>query len=55
MKMKYALSTLCLSLAVTGCSLDATMYDGVAAEQVTAKNILELSNGSYRLLKMTMA
>ena len=51
MKMKYALSTLCLSLAVTGCSLDATMYDGVAAEQVTAKNILELSNGSYRLLK----
>ncbi len=51
MKIKNILGTLGLSLAVTGCSLDAKMYDGVMAEDLSSNNIAEVSNGSYRLLK----
>ncbi len=36
---------------MTGCNLDITMYDGVMEEQFDNKNLLELSQGSYRLLK----
>lgn len=36
---------------ITGCSLDITMYDGVMEEQFENKNLVELSQGNYRLLK----
>lgn len=51
MKIIYALSTFCLSLALAGCSLDAKMYDGVMTEDVDARNITEISHGTYRMLK----
>lgn len=51
MKIKYALGTIGLLFGMTGCSLDVKMYDGVMAEDFDTKNIKELSQGSYRLLK----
>lgn len=51
MKLKYALSTLGLSLALVSCSLDVKMYDGVMAEDISNRNIFEVAQGSYRLLK----
>lgn len=51
MKIKYTLGVMGLLLGMSGCSLDVAMYDGVMAEQLDAKNITELSQGSYRLLK----
>lgn len=49
--IKYALSALGLLFATTGCNLDVTMYDGVIAEDLDPRNIGEVSNGTYRLLK----
>lgn len=40
-----------MAFGMTGCNLDITMYDGVMEEQFDNKNLLELSQGSYRLLK----
>ena len=51
MNIKYALGTIGLLFGMTGCSLDVEMYDGVSAEDFDIKNITELSQGSYRLLK----
>lgn len=53
MKIKYALGTgaMGLLLGMTGCSLDIKMYDGVMEEQFSVRNLRELSQGSYRLLK----
>ncbi|WP_294589707.1 RagB/SusD family nutrient uptake outer membrane protein [uncultured Bacteroides sp.] len=51
MKLKYTLSTLGLTLALAGCSLDVKMYDGVSAEDISNRNIFEVAQGSYRLLK----
>ncbi len=51
MKIKYALGTAGLLFALVGCNLDIQMYDGVTAEDVTVRNLKELSQGTYRLLK----
>ena len=51
MKLKYTLGTLSAAFALAGCSLDVNMYDGVTGEDVTARNIVELSQGSYSMLK----
>lgn len=51
MKIKYALGAMGLLFGITGCNLDIAMYDGVMEEQFNNKNITELSQGSYRLLK----
>ena len=51
MKIKYILGAMGMAFGMTGCSLDITMYDGVMEEQFDNKNLLELSQGSYRLLK----
>ena len=51
MKIKYKLGAMGMAVGMTGCNLDITMYDGVMEEQFDNKNLLELSQGSYRLLK----
>ena len=51
MKIQYILGAMGLAFGLTGCNLDITMYDGVMEEQFDNKNLLELSQGSYRLLK----
>lgn len=51
MKIKYILGAMGMAFGMTGCNLDITMYDGVMEEQFNNKNLLELSQGSYRLLK----
>ena len=51
MKIKYILGAIGMLFGMTGCSLDINMYDGVMEEQFNKKNLLELSQGSYRLLK----
>lgn len=51
MKIKYILGAMGMAFGITGCNLDITMYDGVMEEQFDNKNLLELSQGSYRLLK----
>lgn len=51
MKIKYILGAMGMAFEMTGCNLDITMYDGVMEEQFDNKNLLELSQGSYRLLK----
>ena len=51
MKIKYILGARGRAFGMTGCNLDITMYDGVMEEQFDNKNLLELSQGSYRLLK----
>ena len=51
MKRKQALGATGLLFALAGCNLDIQMYDGVTAEDITARNIKELSQGTYRLLK----
>lgn len=51
MNIKYVIGAACLLSAMTGCSLDVKMYDGVMAEDLDPRNLEELSQGSYRLLK----
>lgn len=51
MKIKYILGAMGMAFGMTGCNLDIIMYDGVMEEQFDNKNLLELSQGSYRLLK----
>ena len=51
MKIKYIQGAMGMAFGMTGCNLDITMYDGVMEEQFDNKNLLELSQGSYRLLK----
>ena len=51
MKIRYILGAMGMAFGMTGCNLDITMYDGVMEEQFDNKNLLELSQGSYRLLK----
>ena len=51
MKIKYILGAMGMAFGMTGCNLDITMSDGVMEEQFDNKNLLELSQGSYRLLK----
>lgn len=51
MKIKYTLGVIGLLLGMTGCDLDVRMYDGVMAEDLDIKNIEELSQGTYRMLK----
>lgn len=51
MKIKYALGVIGMVFGMTGCDLDVKMYDGVMAEDLDDKNIEELSQGTYRLLK----
>ena len=51
MKIKYALGVIGMVFGMTGCDLDVKMYDGVMAENLDIKNIEELSQGTYRLLK----
>ena len=51
MKIKYILGAMGMAFGMTGCNLDITMYDGVMEEQFDNKNLLELSQGCYRLLK----
>lgn len=51
MKLKYTLGAFSAVFALTGCSLDVNMYVGVTGEDVTARNIVELSQGSYSMLK----
>ena len=36
---------------LSGCSLDVNMYDGVTGEDITARNMVELAQGSYSMLK----
>lgn len=49
--IRYALSALWLLFATIACNLDVKMYDGVIVEDLNPRNIRELSQGSYRLLK----
>lgn len=49
--IKYTLSTLCILLATVSCGLDVKMYDGIIAEDLDPRNIGEVSQGTYRLLK----
>ena len=51
MNFKYIAGALGFSAALTGCSLDVKMYDGVMAEDISSENIADLSFGSYRHLK----
>lgn len=51
MKIKYALGTLTALATLASCSLDVNMYEGVTGEDVTARNLVELSHGSYTMLK----
>lgn len=51
MKLKYTLGALSAGFALASCSLDVNMYGGVTGEDVTARNIVELSQGSYSMLK----
>ncbi|WP_291528532.1 RagB/SusD family nutrient uptake outer membrane protein [Bacteroides sp. UBA939] len=51
MKTIYTLATIALLIIMAGCNLDVRMYDGVMAEDLEPRNITELSQGSYRLLK----
>lgn len=51
MKIKYALCTLGLSFVLASCNLDVKMYDGVMAEDISNRNIFDVAQGSYRLLK----
>lgn len=51
MKIKYGLGTLMVLSGLASCSLDVNMYDGVTGEDVTSRNIVELSQGSYSMLK----
>lgn len=51
MKLKNMIGALSLSVAMTGCSLDVKMYDGVMAEDISSENIAELTFGSYRHMK----
>lgn len=51
MNIKYALSSLGLATALAGCSVDTKLYDGIALESIDERNLVELSEGSYRLLK----
>lgn len=51
MKFKHIFGAMGLVVGITGCSLDIEMYDGVMEEQFDNKNLVELSQGSYRLLK----
>lgn len=51
MKIKYLLGAMGIAFGMSGCNLDITMYDGVMEEQFDNKNLVELSQGSYRLLK----
>lgn len=51
MKLKYALGTVAALSALSGCSLDVNMYDGVTAEDITARNMVELAQGTYSMLK----
>gem|GEM_PF-19053 len=49
--LKYTLSSLFLTIAIVSCNLDVKMYDGIISEDFNPRNIPELSQGSYRLLK----
>lgn len=51
MKVKHILGVMGLATSMVGCNLDIKMYDGVMEEQFDTKNLLELSQGTYRLLK----
>ena len=51
MKLKYTLGALAVVSSLAGCSLDVNMYEGVTGEDVTVRNIVELSQGSYSMLK----
>lgn len=51
MNFKYIAGALGFSAALTSCSLDVKMYDGVMAEDISSENIADLSFGSYRHLK----
>lgn len=51
MKIKYILGAASLLTTMAGCDLDVTMYDGVMAEDLNPRNLVEVSQGSYRLLK----
>ncbi|EGF57093.1 RagB/SusD family nutrient uptake outer membrane protein [Bacteroides fluxus] len=51
MKIKNIVGALSFSVAVTGCSLDVKMYDGVMSEDISSENIAELTYGSYRHMK----
>lgn len=51
MKLKYLAGALGFAAAMTGCSLDVKMYDGVMAEDIGAENIPDLAFGSYNFLK----
>jgi tetratricopeptide (TPR) repeat protein len=50
-KIQYTLTTLCLMLIPAGCDLDVKMYDGIMMEDFNTRNIRDLSQGTYRLLK----
>ena len=50
-RIKYAVCALGILFATASCNLDVTMYDGVIAEDLDPRNIGEVSNGTYRLLK----
>lgn len=51
MKLKYVLGTMTALSVLSGCSLDVNMYDGVTGEDITARNMIELAQGSYSMLK----
>lgn len=51
MNLKNIVRALSLSVAMTGCSLDVKMYDGVMSEDISSENITELTYGSYRHMK----
>lgn len=51
MKLKYALGVSVGLLILAGCSLDVNMYDGVMGEDIADRNMVELSQGSYAMLK----
>ena len=51
MKLKYTLGTMAALSTLASCSLDVNMYDGVTAEDITARNMVELAQGSYSMLK----
>ncbi|MDR0393710.1 MAG: RagB/SusD family nutrient uptake outer membrane protein [Tannerella sp.] len=51
MKKIHYIPTLCLAFLMTGCNLDVKMYDGIMMEDFNTRNLQDLSQGSYRLLK----
>ncbi|MDR0574044.1 MAG: RagB/SusD family nutrient uptake outer membrane protein [Tannerella sp.] len=50
-KIQYTWIAICLMFMTAGCNLDVKMYDGIMMEDFNTRNLRDLSQGTYRLLK----